>query len=40
MNDWWTLYFDGAMNVSINEGRAVIISPKKKAIPCFSKVAV
>jgi hypothetical protein len=30
MNDWWTLYFDGAMNVSRNEGRAVIISPKKK----------
>jgi hypothetical protein len=35
MNDWWTLYFDGAMNVSINEGRAVIISQKKKSNTLF-----
>jgi hypothetical protein len=30
MNDWWIMYFDGAMNVSRNGAGAVIISLEKK----------
>jgi hypothetical protein len=30
MNDWWTLYFDGVVNVSKNRAKLVIISQEKK----------
>jgi hypothetical protein len=30
MNDWWTLYFDGVVNVSGNGAKLVIISQEKK----------
>jgi len=29
-SDWWTMYFDGAVNVCGNGASAVIISPDKK----------
>jgi hypothetical protein len=28
--NWWTMYFDGAVNVYDNEADVVIISPDKK----------
>jgi hypothetical protein len=28
--DWWTMYFDGALNVYGNRAEAMIISPNKK----------
>jgi hypothetical protein len=30
MNDWWTLYFDGVVNLSRNRAKLVIISQEKK----------
>ena len=32
-SEWWTLYFDGAVNVSGNGVGAVIISPDGKQYP-------
>ena len=29
-SDWWTMYFDGAVNVCGNGASAMIISPNKK----------
>jgi hypothetical protein len=31
--DWWTMYFDDAVNVCGNGADAVIISPDKKQYP-------
>jgi len=28
--DWWTMYFDGAVNLYGNKADAMIISPNKK----------
>ena len=28
--DWWTIYFDGAVNVCNNRAGVMIISPNKK----------
>ena len=28
--DWWTMYFDGTINVCGNKADAMIISPNKK----------
>lgn len=33
MNDWWIMYFDGAMNVSRNGAAIVIIFLEKKQFP-------
>jgi len=35
---WWTMYFDGAVNVSGNGAGAVIISPKRKQYPISIKL--
>ncbi|XP_061965340.1 uncharacterized protein LOC133689500 [Populus nigra] len=37
-NDWWIMYFDGAVNVSGNGAGAVIISPDKKKYPISIKL--
>jgi hypothetical protein len=37
-NDWWIMYFDGAVNVSGNGAGAVIISPDKKQYPISIKL--
>ena len=37
-NDWWIMYFDGAVNVSGNGAGAVIISPDKKQYPVSIKL--
>jgi ribonuclease HI len=36
--DWWTMYFDGAVNVCGNGAGAVIISPDKKQYPISVKL--
>ena len=35
---WWTMYFDGAVNVCGNGAGAVIISPDKKQYPVSTKL--
>ena len=40
VSEWWTLYFDGAVNVSGNGVRAIIICPDGKQYPFFSKVTI
>ena len=37
-NDWWIMYFDGAVNVCGNGVRAAIISPNKKQYPISIKL--
>jgi hypothetical protein len=37
-SDWWTMYFDGAINVYGNGAGAVIISPDKKQYPVSVKL--
>jgi len=37
-SDWWTMYFDGVVNVSGNGAGAVIISPKRKQYPISIKL--
>ena len=37
-NDWWIMYFDGAVNVSSNGAGAVIISPDQKQYPISIKL--
>ncbi|XP_073268737.1 uncharacterized protein [Populus alba] len=37
-SDWWTMYFDGAVNVSGNGAGAVIISPEGKQYPISIKL--
>ena len=37
-NDWWIMYFDGAVNVSGNGAGAVIISPDQKQYPISIKL--
>ena len=36
--EWWTMYFDGAVNVCGNGAGAVIISPDKKQYPVSTKL--
>ena len=36
--EWWTMYFDGAVNVCGNGAGAVIISPEKKQYPVSNKL--
>jgi hypothetical protein len=36
--EWWTMYFDGAVNVCGNRAGAVIISPDKKQYPVSIKL--
>ena len=36
--DWWTMYFDGAVNICGNRAGAVISSPDKKQYPVSVKL--
>jgi len=36
--DWWTMYFDGAVNVYGNGVKAVMISPNEKQYPILIKL--
>jgi hypothetical protein len=36
--DWWTMYFDGAVNVYDNRVGVVIISPNRKQYPVLIKL--
>jgi hypothetical protein len=36
--DWWTMYFDGVVNVCGNKAGAVIISPNKKQYSVLVKL--
>jgi len=38
MTDWWTMFFDGAVNVYGNEAGAVIVSPDQKLYPVSVKL--
>lgn len=36
--DWWTMYFNGTVNVCSNKASVVIISPNKKQYPVSIKL--
>ena len=37
-SDWWTMYFDGVVNICGNGAGAIIISHDKKQYPVFVKL--